>query len=196
MDREERLTPIVCAGTACESTMGDVAVDVCTYLFVTPAALALVGLVVGFSDPRTTIAFWLVVAGLAAFAGQRYLRWRQRVVAMRQGVARLLEAPRDALTPGASAGAGAPAAAAHLPTPVQFRATALFARAASGEEAACAICLEALAPADVAVELPCAHCFHRPCMSAWATASAATGSHPPSCPVCRGIVGPSNSFNG
>ena len=172
----DRVTPIICEGTACENTLGDLIMDTFTYIFMTPAVLALVFVVSGgFSaGPLITVMFWLVVASWIAVFVHKYVKYRRRIEAMRQGVARLLEtgAPLTAV-----------AAEAVVLKAVKFRDTQLFARTGKGEEAPCAICLDGLVGADVCVELPCRHCFHRPCMAAWCDAAAGT-----TCPVCRGAL--------
>ena len=46
----------------------------------------------------------------------------------------------------------------------------------------CAICFEEVDPAKT-VKLPCKHCYHGPCLQAWADRS--TGGAALTCPQCR-----------
>jgi len=178
-------TPIVCKGTSCENTVGDIVMDVITY------GIYLACIVGGFavySSQRTVVKalVWVVVAGILGVLAWRFYCWRKRIAAMKAGVARL---QAKLVGSGVAPVAAAPGAVQVevlavkiVLEPVKFRSTKTrAAMGASSGETTCAICLAALVPSDVVNELGCGHCYHRECLTAWVAVQ-------PTCPSCRAPV--------
>jgi len=187
MNDDERLTPIICAGTACENTIGDLCMDSITYFVIYPMVLFAVYSINGFKSTLYTTMMAVVTALWLFIWAKRYLAYRRRVATMRAGVARLLEL-RQQRQEAVTEARPAPVT---LPEPVKFRDTKLFKREGALAPCECAVCLDPLLPAAVATELACGHCFHHPCAAAWAGASTS-----PTCPVCRGSLCAEASLGG
>jgi hypothetical protein len=161
---------LVCQGTSCENSLGDVLCDTFN-LIIYAMTLLVMGYFYITGETKSVVlivCFYLLILVGVLVGINRFIKWRKRVEAMRLGISRLL----------GEGGAPTPSTSGMMELrSMKFRKT-LHHMDNPNEEYTCAICLDRIMPSENVNLLSCSHCFHRECIKAWIVLQ-------PTCPTCR-----------
>lgn len=171
-DTQHEVPVVCCPGSPCESTFDDMLHSLCRYtIYVSVTIMCVSWLYYYNSDLIVANAFALGVlfVCLVFTCAWNFIR---RKHAIDRGLKRLQLQCSNVIQASNLCDLTVEVVA----IPMLYQDSKLFRSGARVNQ--CEICFDSMVAGDLVVELLCGHCFHRPCMSAWARLD-------PSCPHCR-----------